>query len=315
MQLLTYRTNAGETVGLHVQGTIYDIQACMKAAGKDWGQPPPGALPDLKGVITAWDVWESPLRRLEEKLDGLSDLLPESAARPVDEISFLPPLPRPGKNPIMLGRNYQAHAEEGARVYGTEIGSAIIENPIYFTKTVTSLVGHKEGVIHHPATKELDYEAELVVIIGPGGRSIPPERVIDHIFGYTICNDVSARDLQHRHNQWYMGKSLDTSCPIGPWIVTKDEVSDPHNLDISCRINGETRQNANTSQFIFDIPSCISVYSGGITLEPGDIIATGTPEGCGFAMDPPHFLKVGDQMECEVEKIGILENPVIAPPG
>lgn len=314
MQFLTYRTDSGETVGIHVKGTVFNIQICLDTAGKDLGHAPPGKLLDLRDIIANWNVWESPLRTLEEKLDSLGDRLPEGGLHPVSEISFLPPLPRPGKNPIMLGRNYQAHAEEGARVYGEEIGSSVIENPIYFTKTVTSLVGHKESVIQHPVTKEMDYEAELVAIIGQGGYAIPPERALDHIFGYTVCNDISARDLQHRHNQWYMGKSLDTSCPIGPWIVTRDEIPDPHNLNIFCRINGETRQSANTSQFIFDIPTCISVYSGGITLEPGDIIATGTPEGCGFAMDPPKFLKAGDRMECEVERIGILENSVVTPP-
>ena len=314
MQLLTYKTDGGEKVGLHVLGKVYDIQACLEAAGADLGASVPGPLPDLKGIIGAWDRWEGPLRALEEKLDAFRDRIPESARQPVDDITFLPPIPRPGKNPVMLGRNYQAHVDEGARVYGREIGSTVIEHPIYFTKTATSLVGHRGGVIHHAITKELDYEAELAVIMGRGGRGIPPEKVLDHIFGYTVCNDVSARDLQHRHNQWFLGKSLDTSFPIGPWIVTRDEIPDPHSLNVTCRINGETRQDANTSDLIFDIPTCISVFSRGISLEAGDIVATGTPEGCGFGLDPPRFLKAGDVVECEVGGVGCLVNPVVAPP-
>jgi 2-keto-4-pentenoate hydratase/2-oxohepta-3-ene-1,7-dioic acid hydratase in catechol pathway len=315
MQLLTYQAGKREVVGIHRRGTVYGIKACLKAAGSDLGATvPPGPLPDLQGIIGAWANWEAPLRALEENLDRFADRLPKTAQRPVDKVKFLPPIPRPGKNPVMLGRNYQAHAEEGARVYGPHIGSAVIENPIYFTKATTSLVGHRGNVIKHAATSELDYEVELAVVIGTGGRAIPRERVMDHIFGYTVCNDVSARDLQHKHNQWFLGKSLDTSFPVGPWIVTKDEISDPHSLNVTCRINGETRQNASTAQFIFDIPTCISVYSQAITIEPGDLFATGTPEGCGFAMEPPRFLNPGDVMECEVEGVGLLVNPVVAPP-
>ncbi|MFQ5693229.1 MAG: fumarylacetoacetate hydrolase family protein [Nitrospinota bacterium] len=314
MQLLTYRTDGGETVGLHVRGAVYDVQACLEAAGPDLGASvPAGPLPDLKGLIGAWSQWEPPLRALEERADRLAERVSESARRPVEEVTFLPPIPRPGRNPIMLGRNYQAHAEEGERVYGSRIGSAVIEHPIYFTKAVTSLVGHRGGVIAHPITKELDYEVELAVVIGRGGRAIPPEKVMDHVFGYTVCNDVSARDLQHRHNQWFLGKSLDTFCPVGPWIVTKDEVPDPHDLRVACRINGETRQDATTADLIFDIPTCVSVFARGVTLEPGDLFATGTPDGCGFAMEPQGFLHPGDVMECEVEGVGRLVNPVVAP--
>ncbi|MDP7385511.1 MAG: fumarylacetoacetate hydrolase family protein [Nitrospinota bacterium] len=313
MQFLTYKTDGGEKVGLHVQGTVYDIQACLEAAGADLGVSVPGALPDLKGMIGAWDRWESPLRTLEEKLDAFRDRIADSARQPADEIAFLPPIPRPGKNPVMLGRNYQAHADEGARVYGPEIGDSIIEHPIYFTKAATSLIGHRAGVIHHAVTKELDYEVELAVVMGRGGRAIPPEKVLDHVFGYTVCNDVSARDLQHRHNQWFLGKSLDASFPIGPWIVTKDEIPNPHSLNVACRVNGEARQDANTSDLIFDIPTCVSVFSQGVSFEAADILATGTPEGCGFGLDPPRFLKLGDVVECEVEGVGRLVNPVVAP--
>ncbi|MFQ5915016.1 MAG: fumarylacetoacetate hydrolase family protein [Nitrospinota bacterium] len=314
MQLLTYGHEDGDVVGLHVRGKVYDLRVCLEAAGPDLGgSVPAGPLPDLKGIIGAWQEWEAPLRALEDKLERFIGRIPESAQKPVDEVTFLPPIPRPGKNPVMLGRNYQAHAEEGSRVYAAQLGSAVIERPIYFTKAATSLVGHRADVIHHPITKELDYEAELAVIIGKAGRGIPPEKVMDYIFGYTVCNDVSARDLQHEHKQWFLGKSLDTSFPVGPWIVTKDEIPDPHALRVTCRINGETRQDANTSDLIFDIPACISVFSQGVTIEAGDLFATGTPEGCAFAMTPPRFLKAGDVMECEVERVGCLVNPVVAP--
>lgn len=314
MQLLTYETGDVEAVGLHREGTVYDVRACLEAAGSDLGASLPGPLPDLKGIIEAWRRWERPLRALEEKLDRLAGRIPQAARRPMDDVTFLPPIPRPGKNPVLLGRNYQAHAEEGARVYGPQIGTPVVDHPIYFTKAATSLLGHRGSVIRHAATKQLDYEAELAVIIGRGGRAIAPERVMDHVFGYTVCNDVSARDLQHRHKQWFLGKSLDTAFPVGPWIVTKDEVPDPHALRVACRINGETRQDATTADLIFDIPTCISVFSQGITIEPGDLFATGTPEGCGFALNPPRFLNPGDVMECEVKGVGSLVNPVVAPP-
>ena len=315
MQLLTYKTGDGDAVGLHRGGTVYSVEACLESAGSDLGASvPAGPVPDLKGMIETRAQWEPSLRALEEKLDRFIERIPAPARKPADEVTFLPPIPRPGKNPVMLGRNYQAHAEEGTRVYAAHIGSALIENPIYFTKAATSLVGHRGDVIRHAITEELDYEVELAVIIGKGGLGIPPEKVMDHVFGYTVCNDVSARDLQHKHDQWFLGKSLDTSFPVGPWIVTKDEIPDPHALRITCRVNGEARQDANTADLIFDIPACISVFCQGVVIEPGDLFATGTPEGCGFGMEPPQFLNPGDVMECEVEGVGCLVNPVVAPP-
>ncbi|MFQ5694167.1 MAG: fumarylacetoacetate hydrolase family protein, partial [Nitrospinota bacterium] len=202
---------------------------------------------------------------------------------------------------------------EGHRTYGTSVGPPAPKDPIYFSKPPTCLVGHRGAVVRHAATQELDYEVELAVVVGKAGRGIPPERVMDHVFGYTVANDVSARDLQHQHVQWFLGKSLDTFLPLGPWVVTKDEIPDPHALRVACRVNGETRQDATTADLIFDIPTCISVYSRGVSIEPGDLFATGTPEGCGFAMDPPRFLGPGDVIESEVEGVGCLVNPVVAP--
>ena len=156
----------------------------------------------------------------------------------------------------------------------------------------------------------LDYEVELAIVIGRGGKNIPESEALDHIFGYTIINDVSARDLQQRHGQWFKGKALDSTCPVGPWIVTADAVGDPQNLSISLQINGEERQRASTSQMIFSIARIVSELSQGLTLEPGDVIATGTPSGVGFAMEPPRYLEDGDVMTCRIEGVGELSNRV-----
>jgi 2-keto-4-pentenoate hydratase/2-oxohepta-3-ene-1,7-dioic acid hydratase in catechol pathway len=159
----------------------------------------------------------------------------------------------------------------------------------------------------------MDWEAELALVIGRGGKTIPKEWALDHVFGYTCFNDVTGRDLQRRRGgQWYMGKSLDTYGPMGPWIVTADELPDPGNLHIMCRVNGVTKQDSNTKFLIFDIPTCIADYSMAITLEPGDVISTGTPNGVGYARNPPEFLQPGDVVEVEVEGIGVLHNPIAA---
>jgi 2-keto-4-pentenoate hydratase/2-oxohepta-3-ene-1,7-dioic acid hydratase in catechol pathway len=211
---------------------------------------------------------------------------------------------------MCLGLNYRDHAEESARARGK--GMVLPEYPLVFTKNVTS-VNDPNGVI--PAqpgvTAELDWEVELGVVIGVGGRGIARERALSHVFGYTVINDVSARDLQTRHGQFFLGKSLDGSCPMGPVIVTRDELPDPQNLNLKCRVNGELKQDSNTRHMIFDVATVISVLSLGMRLEPGDIIATGTPAGVGFARTPPEYLKSGDTVECEIEHIGRLRNRVV----
>ncbi len=172
---------------------------------------------------------------------------------------------------------------------------------------------HEGGIIHHAATGEVDYECELVIVIGKQGINISREDAMDYIYGYTIMNEVSARDIQVRNMQWFRGKALDTFGPLGPWIVTKDETGDGNNLNVISRVNGEVRQNSNTNDMIFDLATVISVISEGFSLYPGDLIATGTPEGVGFAMDPPRLMKVGEVVECEIENIGVLRNKVVAP--
>ena len=236
----------------------------------------------------------------------------ESAAAPVpaEAVRLLAPLPRPGKNVFCVGRNYAEHIAEGARAQNVRI--AVTEVPVFFTKPPTAVIGPGAPIPIFPGVSEqIDYEVELAVVIGKAGRDIPRERALDHVFGYTILNDVTARDVQRRHGgQWFKGKGLDGSCPLGPWIVTADEIPDPAALGIRLRVNGELRQDSTTAAMIFDIPTLIASLSEGLTLEPGDIIATGTPSGVGYAMDPPCFLVDGDVVACEIDGIGTLENPV-----
>lgn len=224
---------------------------------------------------------------------------------PIEKVSLLSPIPRPNKNIFCVGKNYAEHA--------IEMGSAadIPEHIMVFTKAPTTVIGPNEQVLNHQnVTNQLDYEGELAVIIGKEGRAIKREEALDYIFGYTILNDVTARDLQSRHKQFFIGKSLDTTCPMGPWIVHKSAIDNPNKLHIETRVNGEVRQSSNTENFIFPIEDVISVLSAGMTLEPGDIIATGTPAGVGKGFKPPKFLQPGDQIEITIEKIGTLRNTI-----
>lgn len=227
------------------------------------------------------------------------------AVRPLAQARFLSPIPRPARNIFCVGRNYVEHAKER--------GADVPTVPVFFTKPPSAVVGHQAGVVSWPVTQNLDYEVELAVVIGKRGRDIPKARAYDHVFGYTILNDITARDLQKKHTQWFKGKSLDTFAPMGPWIVHKSALPDPHSLRIALRVNGETRQEANTRDMIFRIEDLIETLSIGMALEPGDIIATGTPSGVAAGMEPPLWLKVGDIVEAEVEGIGVLRSRIVAP--
>ncbi len=232
------------------------------------------------------------------------------AAHTLSEIHLAAPIPRPHKNVVCLAVNYRSHAQETAQL---RIHKGVApEISIFFTKAPTAINSpYGEIVIDPSVSTEMDWEVELGVIIGKSGKNIREEDVMDHIFGYTVINDITARDLQASHKQFFKGKSLDGSCPMGPWIVTADEIADPHNLALSLRVNGETKQSANTSQMIFSISRALAILSAGMTLEPGDIIATGTPSGVGFSRVPPQFLKPGDVVEAEVQGIGVIRNPVV----
>ncbi len=243
--------------------------------------------------------------------EGLKRLARAGALLKLSQAKIVSPIPWPRKNVVLLGVNYKEHIEEGAKARSIELKYP--EAPVFFTKPATSVIGHLGKVVHHRATEKLDYEIELAVVIGKKGRDIPKGKVYDYIFGYTICLDMTARDLQRKHGQWFKGKSLDTFCPLGPWIVHKSALPDPHQLRLVCRVNGKVMQDGNTRDMIFDIPTTVATLSQGMTLEPGEIISTGTPSGVGFARTPPFFLKPGDKVEGEVEGIGVLQVEIVAP--
>lgn len=247
---------------------------------------------------------ESPT--LQNQLQHL-EIIETAVKIPITEIQYAPPIKHPSKDLICLGLNYAKHVEESSRFKKEDFGKR--ENAVYFSKRVNACVAHNATIsAHADITGQLDYEAELAIIIGKGGRYISAEEAYDHVFGYTIMNDVSARELQTGHKQWYLGKSLDDFCPMGPVIVTKDAFTYPLELNIYSRINGELRQQGNTRDLIFNIPYVIHELSQGITLGPGDIILTGTPAGVGMGFTPPKWLKHGDVIECEIEGIGCLRN-------
>ena len=244
-------------------------------------------------------------KEFTDKVQQLVETVTVEAYLPLDSLTLLAPIPTPRKNIFCVGKNYAEHA--------IEMGSKedIPTDPIVFSKAPTSVIGSGAKVLNHQeVTDELDYEGELAVIIGKKGRGISREEALDYVFGYTILNDVTARDLQKRHKQYLIGKSLDTSCPMGPWVVHASNIENPNHLAIETKVNGEVRQSSNTENFIFPIEEIIHVLSRGMTLEPGDIIATGTPAGVGKGFKPPRFLKPGDEMEITIEKIGTLINSI-----
>ncbi|MCW2239182.1 fumarylacetoacetate hydrolase family protein [Azospirillum canadense] len=235
-----------------------------------------------------------------------------SAGIPLADVRIDAPIPRPDRNIFCVGKNYHDHAHEFTRS-GFDAGSkvaadAIPAAPIFFTKPPETVIANGEPIRYpHGVSDSIDYEAELGVVIGKGGRGISKAEAYDHVFGYVIINDVTARDWQSRHKQWFLGKSFDTFCPMGPWLATADEV-DAANLSLRCWVNEELRQNANTRDLIFDIPTMIETLSAGITLYPGDVIATGTPAGVGIGFTPPKFLKPGDRVTIEIDGLGRLSN-------
>ncbi|MGD1092282.1 MAG: fumarylacetoacetate hydrolase family protein [Bryobacteraceae bacterium] len=219
------------------------------------------------------------------------------------QITLLAPIPRPPKL-ICAGLNYRDHA--------IEVKAKIPDVPTIFSKFTNVVIGPGQPIVLPKASQKPDYEAELAFVIGTGGRHIPATNAMDHVFGYTILNDVSARDYQLATTQWLMGKTFDTFAPMGPWIVTRDEIADPHELDISLEIGGETLQHSNTRELIFKIPELIEYLSTVVTLEPGDVVATGTPPGVGYVRNPPRYLRPGDEVVIRIQGIGELRNPVVA---
>jgi 2-keto-4-pentenoate hydratase/2-oxohepta-3-ene-1,7-dioic acid hydratase in catechol pathway len=274
---------------------IIDFRA---AATGRWPGDVPGTLLDL--IRQGPDSWKR-----ARDLAAASGAPSYAAA----DIRWHAPIPRPLKNVFCVGRNYAAHVREGAAAHQQE--AKLPEVPVFFTKAPTAVNGPFDNVPrHHRTTGQMDWEVELGVIIGRSGRDIRNSDALDHVFGYTVINDITARDLQQKHAQWFKGKSLDGSCPMGPVVVTADEFGDPQATRVSLRVNGVTKQDASTSDMIFPVATIIEWLSKGLTLEPGDIIATGTPEGVGMGRTPQEWLQDGDVVETEVAGIGVMRNRV-----
>ena len=244
-----------------------------------------------------------------QRMRELVSQAPPSTGHKLDAIRWHAPIPRPIKNVFCLGRNYVAHAEEAARARGQEVKIPTV--PVIFTKASTSVTGPFDDVpVDRTATQQVDWEVELAAVIGKTGRNISRGDALQHVFGYTVINDLSARDLQQQHMQWFKGKSLDAFCPMGPIVVTADEFGDPQSKHLQLRVNGYVKQDASTAKMIFPVDMIIEWLSKGLTLEAGDVIATGTPEGVGMGRTPQEFLADGDVVEAEVEGIGTLRNRV-----
>lgn len=294
MKLLTFRKDGAESIGVLSENGKYVYP--LTAFG----------ITDqsMNELIDNWTL---------EKKERIENRMSDGGVRPeyrAAELKILAPIPVPKQDMICLGINYMEHAAESARYKKEAFGG---ERPyaVYFSKRINEAVPDK-GVIesHSDLTDSLDYEAELAFIVGKDARDVAEEDVEEYIFGYTIINDVSAREVQTRHKQWYFGKSLDRFTPMGPWIVTADEISFPPGLAVRSRVNGELRQDGNTKQLIFGIPHIMQELTRGMTLKAGTVVATGTPAGAGMGFDPPKFLKPGDMVECEIESIGRLTNTV-----
>ena len=316
MRLVTFSANNVTRMGALVGEQIVDLAG----AYTDWLQANPGAalhsgnqLGFPENVLAFLEAGDAAKALATEVLAYAASQ--EHFAQPgrsrivyaIDEVTLLPPIQRPGKI-VCLGHNYRRHI--------AEMGSQMPQYPVIFAKFANTLIGHRQPIVLPRASQMVDYEAELALVIGRRGKDVPAtEAAFEYLAGYTIFNDVSVRDYQRRTVQWLQGKTFDGTGPIGPAIVTTDEVQNPYAFEVTLRLNGEVMQHATTDDFIFPIPTILSYLSEIMTLEPGDIIATGTPSGVGFARQPPVFLKSGDVVQVEISELGLLENPVVAFPG
>jgi 2-keto-4-pentenoate hydratase/2-oxohepta-3-ene-1,7-dioic acid hydratase in catechol pathway len=299
MKLISFRYQERTATGLLTGDGVLDLAAAARAEGEE------GDFSSMLSIIRGGEGALAACKRL-----GSNAAKHPSALLALSQVQKLAPIPEPVRNIFCVGRNYIDHVKEGAAAMSVDLKLPVA--PQFFTKATYAVVGPGAEVrLDTKVTQKLDYEVELAVVIGRGGRDIAAVHAFDHIFGYTIANDVTARDLQRRHEQWFKGKSLDTTLPLGPVIVTRDAIGDVQTLELSLTINGQERQRARVAQMIFDIPAIIASLSAGLTLVPGDIIATGTPSGVGFAMTPPQYLHDGDEMLAVIDRIGELRNRIV----
>jgi 2-keto-4-pentenoate hydratase/2-oxohepta-3-ene-1,7-dioic acid hydratase in catechol pathway len=301
MRIATFHVGGRTRLGVVRGERIVDLAHVARVAGMD---DPPEDVRDMLALIAGG-------QQALERIIGLVADATIEAELPLELVQLLAPIPRPRKNVFCIGRNYAEHAAESFRAVGKEV--RLPPAPNVFTKAVTSVSGPYADIPYDArVAQEMDWEVELAVIVGRGGRHIPREEALAHVWGYTVLNDLSARDLQNRPGmQWFLGKSLDGSCPMGPWIVTADEIADPQRLHLRLSVNGAVKQEDTTAHMLFDVAAIIAELSRVLTLEPGDIIATGTPAGVGFARTPPEFLKPGDVVETEIAEIGTMRNKVV----
>jgi 2-keto-4-pentenoate hydratase/2-oxohepta-3-ene-1,7-dioic acid hydratase in catechol pathway len=303
MKLLMFRDGTDRRIGV-MNDADPDQFLDVSALAASKGTRLPAA--DILGLI---ELGPEAMDRIRELLSSAGK--GNAASRRLSEVTVLPPLDPPRGNILAIGRNYAKHAAESARAWGENV-----KPPTVFTKAQTSITGPFDDIVIDPRiSDQIDWEVELGVVIGRRGVNIGKENARRHVFGYTVVNDVSARDIQNGWGgQFFKGKSLDRSSPVGPWIVTADELPDPQSLAVRLRVNGESKQDGNTVDMIYPVDELIAWLSKGMTLLPGNLIATGTPDGVGFARKPPQFLKEGDLMETEVEGVGTLRNRMVGAP-
>jgi len=304
LKLVSYRVDELHRVGLVLRDMVFDLN---KAYTAYLGER--RALPnDMISLLEGGEESFRKVRELEEKLVRQDDLQKaKGTCYALQQVKILAPIPRPRKNIFCLGVNYPDHAAERR--------NEPPKHPIFFTKPPTCVIGSGDPVVLPRSSQKIDYEVELAFIFGRQGKNILAKEAWDYIAGYTVLNDITARDLQRSHQQWFKGKSLDTFAPMGPFLVTPDEVHDPHDLKICLSLNGKVMQEDNTKELFFKIPEIIASISADMTVEAGDIVSTGTPGGIGDSRNPPVYLKAGDTIRAEVEGIGVLENPVRPPLG
>ncbi|MEQ8194331.1 MAG: fumarylacetoacetate hydrolase family protein [Rhodospirillales bacterium] len=297
MRLVTFSQHRRQRLGVLIDGdtVIVDLAKADRTVPAD-----------MNAVI---DAGPGVLRKIARAVKAAGP----RARVPVKTVKLLAPVPVPKRNVLCVGLNYRAHSNEFDKS-GFDLGKAAVNEPtfpIIFTKAPSTVIGPGAPIpAHLDYSNSTDYEVELGVVIGKKGRGIPKSKAFDHVFGYTIINDVTARDIQRDHNQWFLGKSIDGYCPMGPYLATKDEIGDIRKLWIETKVNGEVRQRAPVSDLIFDVPTLIETVSRVMTLMPGDIIATGTCQGVGIGFEPPKFLKKGDTVTLSIDKLGVLENKV-----